>query len=63
MQLSLITTRELRHTWTEDDLDYFPLLGLSGETEDRKTSISRAEASRRPSGAYSRTYCDRGVGG
>lgn len=48
---------ELQKTLTEDDLNDFPLLGLSREAEDRKTSISKAAA---PSGAQSKVYCDRG---
>ena len=51
---------ELQKTLTEDDLNGFPLQGLSREAEDRKTSISKAGA---PSGAQSKVYCDRGGDG
>lgn len=47
---------ELKEISKEDD---FAHLGLSGEAEDRKTSISKAAA---PSGAHSKAYCDSGDG-
>lgn len=58
IQLSLMGSFKdrLQGTRTEDDLDDFPLLGLLGVTEDRKTSINKVGA---PSRAPSKTYCAR----
>lgn len=58
IQLSLINSSkyELQETWTEDDLNDFPLWGLSREAEDRKTSINKAAA---PSGTHSKAHYDR----
>lgn len=56
MQLSRINSTTIT-TLTDDDLKDLPLLGPSGEAEDRKMPISKAAA---PRGAQTQADCDRG---